>query len=191
MGNAFGDDPGAPKSFAELEAASSEVPVDVLQQCHAAAMLNLLLMVKRHLKRQYQLSDSKCQTFDPSDSSRAVPVRIADSTPLNTRILWSCPPAPQTANKLSMEAVGVEDDEASEQSCDKSEVAVSLAMSQPIIPYMWLRALFGEDEEGFDFNLLVSAKKESSTRAPRKRRRDSAGLEDTLLTTKPKARRCR
>ena len=58
---------------------------------------------------------------------------------------------------------------------------------QPAVPYVWLRALFGEDEEEFDYNLLLSgAPKNVEERARRRANGEGDALfkagRATLLT---------
>ena len=57
---------------------------------------------------------------------------------------------------------------------------VAKPMEQPAIAYLWLRALFGEDEEdASDFNFLSAIKKDPVPKAPRKRKSSEGGAKGT------------
>lgn len=181
------DDRDNPTPIPELDTAAVTMSDSGRQQCCAAAMLNLMLLTKRHLKRLYQLSDSKCQTFDPSDVSR-VPerqvARLGDGLFLDTQPLWAMPSMltdTTTSKKPTRE-------EKQNKSCNPAtasggQTTVFTAMERPVIAYAWLRTLFGEDEEASDYNFLTtvggksSITRETSTKSSSKRRRPSTSSE--------------
>ena len=174
--DAVGDVHSDPKPPAEVAAAAQGLSDEGLQHCHAAAMLSLTLMVKQHLKRQYQLTDAKCQLFDPNDTSRANErqvTRLGDGMLMDTAPLWALPPGAQGGEGGKSKGKGKVAAAAQDgESPTAAPPTAKVVMEQPAIAYLWLRALYGADEEDFDFNLLVAGpnKKEPSAKAPRKRK---------------------
>jgi len=168
VATALKDDLDQPHVAVELErAVSGELPAQVVQYCHAAAMLSLALMVKRHLKRIYQLNDLRCQTFDPTDPRviERQTSRLTDGILLDTQQLWSLPSSAQPAattpakgaggkgrGKAKQAAVGTISDATQEAMVPCPRVA----MKHPVVGYTWLRELFREDEEEFDYNILTA-----------------------------------
>ncbi|XP_042499640.1 sister chromatid cohesion protein SCC2-like [Macadamia integrifolia] len=67
--------------------ASNEISEDDLQkiqaECHAAAALQLLLKLKRHLKIVYSLNDARCQAFSPNEPLKPGEVLSKQNVPFN------------------------------------------------------------------------------------------------------------
>ena len=107
---ALGDgDDDKPLSPQDLERALASDAAALVPKCHSAALLSLVFvrgaaartsssqpllltpdrprlaqLLKRHLKRQYQLNDLRCQGFDPSDTGPGRPVsRLSDGMVMN------------------------------------------------------------------------------------------------------------
>lgn len=189
LGASLGDDLEKPRRAAELQgAAAAGLSLEVAQQCHGASMLSLALILKKHLKRVYQLSDTRCQTFDPSDSAKACekPVsRALEGVTMDTQHLWSLPASdPLTASSCVAAAKGAgnkvaaskrantglegstSDTKAEETQCTSPTVL------QPVASYLWLRQLFREDYEEMDYNILAGVERDAEkTAKPRGRPR--------------------
>ena len=91
-------DDDAPRPPPEMLQALESDSKLLLPRCQSAALLNLVLLLKRHLKGLYQLSDIRCQGFDPSDTATSRPVsRLTDGLTMNSAALSSLPPGVELA----------------------------------------------------------------------------------------------
>lgn len=155
-----------------------------LERCsHSAAMICLLLLLKRYIKQIYQLSGLKCQAFEPSDTSslatNRLAVRVANKPVLDVSVLAQLPP------RFSRE---IGKDKKGKKTANGDKANASMAQLKGaqvhIARVLWLRDLLQADEAELDYNLLAAsvstpkpkpAKGRDSTGGTRKRGRPSTG----------------
>ena len=156
-------DDDAPRPPPEMLQALESDSKLLLPRCQSAALLNLVLLLKRHLKGLYQLSDIRCQGFDPSDTATSRPVsRLTEGLTMNSAALSSLPPgvelAPAAVKPKGKKAKTTTATDGAAGAAPASEQGARLGVAQ----YLWFKRLAAEDETEFDFNMLVTGERRSS-----------------------------
>lgn len=198
--DALGDseDEPLPASALEEKATTVELTAEARQHSHAAAMLCLVLLLKRHLKVLYQVSDLKLQAYDPSDTGRGPErqvTRLTDTLRLDTRQLWSRPTDEGAARGTGGSCKKQKRADAAEAAGTAEDAGTTAreVVGGAAVPYVWLRRLVREDEEEFDYNILAAnAAKERRASADgqpkgRKRRSSEGGAPKSAPRGRPKS----